>query len=106
MDNLLELYCVVYDFLQKSIPDSLESPHYNYQVVKDFSSSHSSQLSFVQAARNAACSNNNAYCMGADYRSWQQYIYDSSADSNYPLRGPNLPYLPTVSYLGSSASYF
>jgi hypothetical protein len=80
--------------------------NYNYQVVKDFSSLNTSQLGFVQAARNAACSNNNAYFMGMDYWSWQEYINDSDTDPSYPLRGPNLPDPTTVTFLENSASCF
>jgi hypothetical protein len=63
-------------------------------------------LGFVQAARNVACSNNNAYFMGMDYWSWQEYINDSDTDPSYPLRGPNLPDPTTVIYLENSASCF
>ena len=80
--------------------------NYNYQVVQDFSSNNTSQLGFVQAVRNVACSNNNAYYMGMDYWSWQEYISDSDTDPTYPLRGPNLPDPTTVTYLQNAASCF
>ena len=80
--------------------------NHNYQAVKDFSSTNTSQLGFVQAARNAACYNNNAYYMGMDYWSWQEYINDTDTDPSYPLRGPNLPDPSTVTYLENTASCF
>ena len=92
-------------FAEYGIYNASEPAPTYFQLITDYSKTNSSQLAFVQNARNVACTKQNPYYMGMDYWAWNQYVSPAqNTDGTYQLVMPNVPDTDTVSYLQAHAS--